>query len=1027
MRRSGAHMLARVLLATTALTAASSAAMAQSYVWGGTGSTTTTSDFSAASNWSDPPVGGPPAGSYQDAVFSSTGNSQVTFDTVTNGKWTFDADAQSYTMTGGTFAISHGHPYSGIYNNANAGQSITLAMNVNGYSYYPDMRLVQNGNSTLTIAGTFDFYGQVAINAGRLVVASGGTLSVTNDYEPQFAIVNNATLEAQAGSRIVTNGWLVNTGTVTIAGEFRSQDIRNRGDITFSGGANAYINAYFVSGEAANNTNSLTVTGPGTTLSMGSDLIMGGWDGAVSTLRITDGAVVSSNNGGLGHGANTTVTGLVSGPGSRWQTSFQMYVGLEGSGTLTVENGGTAWAWAYNCCDPLGAGVILMGVTADAVGKATVTGAGSILGADTTITVGYGGTATLTAREGGAVISQSIKMATLGGSTGTINIGGEAGQAAVAPGSVSATSINVGAGTAQLVFNHTASNYVFAPSIYNVEGGSLSLLVESGTTRMSSGLSGPATATINGGRLDISSNFSGTAMTVNAGGTFSGSGEIGKLTVNAGGAFRPDAAMTVNGDFTMSAGATFTTLFKPLTVTGTATLGGANLAYKAASFSDQTYTVLTATGGVSGTFVPVPEGITVGTLTYNANDVQLTVKGFRTGAALFGEGTTNSRNLGAGLDRAANAGAVFPAAVDALTALSGAPLASALGKLTGEAGTGATSTGLTGASTFLGIMLDPMGGSRGGTASAPGSSLVEMADLGAGRTPAARVEAAWSLWTRAYGQAGRTASDAGLGAAGTASSIYGVAAGADKLVSPGLVVGFALAGGGTSFGLGALGSGTGDFAQLGAYASMRLGPGYLSAALAYGWNRFDVTRNVAAVGVTETYRSSPVGHTFGGRIEAGRRFALGTLGTIRFAVTPYAAAEAIAYLSPSYRESWIAPATGAFALTYSGRTTGTLRAELGARADALVASAESGDLIAFSRLAYAVQTNPQRAAEAQFQALAGSTFTVFGTRASTHTALGTLGIEARYRQGLTASVALDGEVGDRHRALRGSVGLRQSW
>ncbi|MFX6899529.1 hypothetical protein ABTH92_20365, partial [Acinetobacter baumannii] len=92
--------------------------------------------------------------------------------------------------------------------------------------------------------------------------------------------------------------------------------------------------------------------------------------------------------------------------------------------------------------------------------------------------------------------------------------------------------------------------------------------------------------------------------------------------------------------------------------------------------------------------------------------------------------------------------------------------------------------GLAGASTFLGMMIDPMGGSRGGTASAPGSSLIEMADLGAARTPAAQVEAAWSIWTRAYGQAGRTASDAGLGAAGTASSSYGIAAGADKLVSP---------------------------------------------------------------------------------------------------------------------------------------------------------------------------------------------------------------------------------------------------
>ncbi|MFX6258421.1 autotransporter domain-containing protein, partial [Acinetobacter baumannii] len=89
-----------------------------------------------------------------------------------------------------------------------------------------------------------------------------------------------------------------------------------------------------------------------------------------------------------------------------------------------------------------------------------------------------------------------------------------------------------------------------------------------------------------------------------------------------------------------------------------------------------------------------------------------------------------------------------------------------------------------------------------------------------------------------------------------------------------------------AFGLGSLGSGTGDFAQIGAYASARLGSAYLSGAVAYGWNRFDVTRTAGSFGAAEAYHSSPVGQTFGGRVEAGRRFALGHVGTMRFAVTP---------------------------------------------------------------------------------------------------------------------------------------------
>jgi uncharacterized protein with beta-barrel porin domain len=518
------------------------------------------------------------------------------------------------------------------------------------------------------------------------------------------------------------------------------------------------------------------------------------------------------------------------------------------------------------------------------------------------------------------------------------------------------------------------------------------------------------------------------AVTLQSGGSLTGFGAVGNTIVASGATFAPSGGtMTVNGNLALNAGSTYA--FTPgntAAVSGMATLTGSRLTFQALSFADQTYTVLTH-GSRIGEFALAGDGA-VATALYGTNDVQLTVKGYRAGTALSGQGGANAQSVAGAIDRVIDATGTQPGSIPvSLLGITGANLAGQLGAMTGEAGTGAVATGMTNASTFLGLMLDPMAGARGAMADAPGSSLVEMADIASARTPAARVEAGWSIWTKAYGQAGRTASDAGLGAAGTAYSLYGVAAGADRLISPGLLIGFALAGGGTSFGLGTLGSGTGDFAQIGAYASMRLGPGYLSAALAYGWNRFDVTRNVLALGITETYRSGAVGHTFGGRVETGRRFTLGNPGFGPMAVTPYAAAEAIAYMAQAYRETWAAPATGAFALAYAGRATATLRGELGARADAVVASAASGDLIAFSRLAYAVQTNPQRAAGAQFQQVAGSGFTVFGARASTHTALATVGVEARFRQGMRANLALDAELGDRHRSLRGSVGLRQSW
>ncbi|WP_163454709.1 autotransporter domain-containing protein, partial [Escherichia coli] len=77
---------------------------------------------------------------------------------------------------------------------------------------------------------------------------------------------------------------------------------------------------------------------------------------------------------------------------------------------------------------------------------------------------------------------------------------------------------------------------------------------------------------------------------------------------------------------------------------------------------------------------------------------------------------------------------------------------------------------------------------------------------------------------------------------------YGVAAGADYRLTSDTLVGFALAGGGTSYGLNGRGGGTGDLFQIGLYSSTRIQDGYVSAAAAYGWNGFDIRRDVAIGG-----------------------------------------------------------------------------------------------------------------------------------------------------------------------------------
>lgn len=533
---------------------------------------------------------------------------------------------------------------------------------------------------------------------------------------------------------------------------------------------------------------------------------------------------------------------------------------------------------------------------------------------------------------------------------------------------------------------------------------------------------GNATITTSGQLNLATSDLTGAAgVTVQSGGIILGFGSVGSTTVEAGGTIMASGGtLRINGNLALSAGSQMHICSCAQTlVTGTATLNGATLVVPLATFQARNYTFLTALGGVSGTFSLVRTSPLVSVL-YGTNDVSISILAYRVGTALGGAGGGNSHSVGAALDRVIDASfGAPPSYLNPLLIHYGAPLAQALNGLSGEAATGAHASAFTSASTFLGIMLDPMAGARGATAAAPGSSLIQMADTG--RTPAARVAAGWSVWTKSFGQAGRTASDAATGAAGTASSLYGVAAGADRLISADTLVGFALAGGGTAYGVGTRGSGSGDFAQLGLYGSTRLGPGYVSAALAYGWNRFDVSRT-AGLGPVETYRSTPTVHTFGGRIEAGRRF-----GDRAFAATPYAALEAIGASTGGYRESWAAPDTGAFALTYGARTYATARAEAGVRLDSVRAVAPTADLLTFARLAYGFQAGTQRAAEASFQQMANSGFTVFGARASTHTALGSLGLELRLATGTRLTASLDGEIGNRHRALRANAGISHSW
>ena len=99
-------------------------------------------------------------------------------------------------------------------------------------------------------------------------------------------------------------------------------------------------------------------------------------------------------------------------------------------------------------------------------------------------------------------------------------------------------------------------------------------------------------------------------------------------------------------------------------------------------------------------------------------------------------------------------------------------------------------------------------------------------------------------WGSAYGGANNANGDAAAGSNNVTASTFGFAGGMDYHFTPYTVVGFALAGAGTNWGLAnALGTGRSDALQVGAYGISWFGPAYVAGALSFSNHWFTTNRS----------------------------------------------------------------------------------------------------------------------------------------------------------------------------------------
>ncbi len=539
--------------------------------------------------------------------------------------------------------------------------------------------------------------------------------------------------------------------------------------------------------------------------------------------------------------------------------------------------------------------------------------------------------------------------------------------------------------------------------------------------------------------------------TVNTGGTLAGTGTVGNTLV-AGGTFAPGdgtvgASMTVAGNLAFTSAGIYMVQVNPATssfatVSGTAALNGATVSaiFAPGTYVAKQYTILDA-AQVSGSFSGIattnlPAGFSTSTST-DATHAYLNLNlNFNLPTGL----NTNQNNVANALTNSFNTVGGIPMTYGALTA-NGLTIAS------GELGTGIQQSTNQAMTIFLGLLGDPTITGRG-DAIVPDSvpapqwtdedeRAVAYAPDGKRRSkserdayaamykkaiapPVDRTLERWSVWAAGFGGSLTTDGNAALGSNTVSSRIYGGAVGADYRVTPYTLAGFALAGGGSNYGLAnGLGSGRSDLFQAGAFVKHTVGPAYVSAALAYAWQDVTTDRTVALGGVDQL-RARFQANAVSGRIEGGYRFLTPWMG-----LTPYAAGQFTTISLPAYAEQ-ARIGSPAFALAYGARDVTLPRSELGLRADKSFA-VQDAVLTLRGRAAWAHDFDVDRSIAATFQALPASSFVVNGAAQAHDSALVSASAELKYASGWSVAGTFDGEFSNVTRSYSGKGVVKYNW
>ena len=351
---------------------------------------------------------------------------------------------------------------------------------------------------------------------------------------------------------------------------------------------------------------SVTISGQGSSWQVASgNFDVGGSGGA--QLEIVHGGLLQTPSSliRIGQMASGTGSVLIDGAGSIWDHQNNFWLGVSGSGQMTISNGGEMVFF----------GTSTLGQTGNASGELLITGAASILSgtrlhvgngstSGTTLATGLlqlveGGTLELAGPAGSPPENYRLIIASNSRSEGTVNVGAPAGEPPAAPGQLDlygGISFNNGDGT--LVFNHTGILEMDFP-VVGPANGSAHIQAENGTTLFSA----------------QSFDYSG-SLAIEENAVFGAGGQLGDVVNEGTLVASPGQSTTlaIDGDYTHGETAVLEIQFSPgptidlVSVSGQAELngGGVRIHVLPGNYGNITldglYPILFAEGGRSGEF-----------------------------------------------------------------------------------------------------------------------------------------------------------------------------------------------------------------------------------------------------------------------------------------------------------------------------------------------------------------------------------------------------------------------------------------